>query len=175
MNKVLAENNKIYLKKLNINDNLSNYLSWINDKDLTLYLNKIKKQNIDDLKNYITYHKDSNNYLCGIYRKNDNTHMGNVLLSHMDNINKNCRIGILVGKNYWGGGIGTSAVVLMSDYAFNTLKMHKVIAGVVKENIGSSKLFQKAGFVLEGIKKEEFKLGDKFLDSLHYGKINKNI
>ena len=99
MNKVLAENNKIYLKKLNINDNLSNYLSWINDKDLTLYLNKIKKQNIDDLKNYITYHKDSNNYLCGIYRKNDNTHMGNVLLSHMDNINKNCRIGILVGKN----------------------------------------------------------------------------
>ena len=172
MNKVLAENNKIYLKKLNINDNLSNYLSWINDKDLTLYLNKIKKQNIDDLKNYITYHKDSNNYLCGIYRKNDNTHMGNVLLSHMDNINKNCRIGILVGKNYWGGGIGTSAVVLMSDYAFNTLKMHKVIAGVVKENIGSSKLFEKAGFILEGTKKEEFKMEGKFLDALHYGKIN---
>ena len=172
MNKVLAENNKIYLKKLNINDNLSNYLSWINDKDLTLYLNKIKKQNIDDLKNYITYHKDSNNYLCGIYRKNDNTHMGNVLLSHMDNINKNCRIGILVGKNYWGGGIGTSAVVLMSDYAFNTLKMHKVIAGVVKENIGSSTLFEKAGFILEGTKKEEFKMEGKFLDALHYGKIN---
>ena len=172
MNKVLAANNKIYFHKLNINDNLSNYLSWINDKDLTLYLNKIKKQNIDDLKNYITYHKDSNNYLCGIYRKNDNTHMGNVLLSHMDNINKNCRIGILVGKNYWGGGIGTSAVVLMSDYAFNTLKMHKVIAGVVKENIGSSKLFEKAGFILEGTKKEEFKMEGKFLDALHYGKIN---
>ena len=62
MNKVLAENNKIYLKKLNINDNLSNYLSWINDKDLTLYLNKIKKQNIDDLKNYITYHNENTHH-----------------------------------------------------------------------------------------------------------------
>ena len=60
----------------------------------------------------------------------------------------------------------------MSDYAFNILKMHKVIAGVVKENIGSSKLFEKAGFILEGTKKEEFKMEGKFLDALHYGKIN---
>jgi len=63
----------------------------------------------------------------------------------------------------------------MTDYAFNVLKMHKVIAGAVKENIGSSKLFEKSGFQLEGVKKEEFKFKNRFLDVLYYGKIkNKN-
>jgi RimJ/RimL family protein N-acetyltransferase len=43
---------------------------------------------------------------------------------------------------------------------------------VVKENVGSKKLFEKCGFVLEGIGKEEFKINDKFLDMLYFGKIN---
>ena len=175
MSIILTENDKIYLRKLNLNDNLDNYLSWMNDEDSILYLTKKKKQTISDLKNYIKYHLDSNNYLCGIFKKSNDMHVGNVLLSRIDTSNENCDIGIFIGKEFWGEGIGTSAVILLSDYAFNVLGMHKVIAGVVKENIGSSKLFEKAGFKLDGIKKEEFKMGNKFLDHLHYGKIkNKN-
>jgi [ribosomal protein S5]-alanine N-acetyltransferase len=175
MNKVLIENSKIYIRKLSLKDDLNSYLSWINDKDTTLYLRKRKKQTISDLKDYIQYNLNSSNYLCGIFKKTDDTHIGNILLSHIDNDNKNCDIGIFVGKESWGKGIGTLAIVLMCKYAFSTLKMHKVIAGVVKENIGSSKLFEKAGFILEGVKKEEFKFDNEFLDTLHYGKINENI
>ena len=173
MSKILIENNSIFLRKLNLKDNLDSYLSWINDKDTTKYLRKRKKQSINDLKDYIQYNLNSDNYLCGIFKKSNNLHVGNVLLSNIDKDNKHCDIGIFVGKDFWGEGIGTTAVVLMSDYAFNTLKLHKVIAGVVQGNTGSSKLFEKAGFILEGIKKEEFKMNDSFLDHLHYGKINK--
>ena len=67
MSTILTENDKIYLRKLNLNDNLDNYLSWINDKDSTIYLTKKKKQTVNDLKNYIKYHLDSDNYLCGIF------------------------------------------------------------------------------------------------------------
>ena len=92
MSTILTENDKIYLRKLNLNDNLDNYLSWINDKDSNIYLTKKKKQTVNDLKNYIKYHLDSNNYLCGIFKKSNNVHMGNVLLSRIDTVNENCDI-----------------------------------------------------------------------------------
>ena len=174
MNDIITQNNSIYLKKLTLNSDLGNYLSWINDEESTLYLNKKETQTINDLKKYIQYHLDSNNYLCGIFKKNTNIHVGNVLLSRIDLINSNCNIGILVGKEYWGEGIGTSAVSLMTNYALDILKLHKVIAGVVEENIGSAKLFRKAVFTLEGIRREEFKFKGKFLNTLYYSKINNN-
>jgi ribosomal-protein-alanine N-acetyltransferase len=172
MGNFLIKNKNIYLKLLTPESNLDNYHSWVNDEDTNRYLNKKPFQTIDDLKRYINYHLDLNNYLCGIYKIDTNTHVGNTLLSHIDLINNNCTVGILVGKEYWGKGMGTSAVSLISDYALNTLGFHKIIAGVVKENIGSSKLFERSGFILEGIRREEFKLDNKFLDTLYYGKIN---
>tara|TARA_R110000782_G_scaffold108212_1_gene196671 strand:- start:185 stop:712 length:528 start_codon:yes stop_codon:yes gene_type:complete len=174
MNEILLKNKNIYLKNLTIDDNLNNYLSWINDKELTLYLNKNKTQTKIDLKNYIQYHSNLGNHLCGIFDSITYTHVGNVLLSRIDLINSNCNIGILIGKNYWGKGIGTSAVSLMTNYALDTLGLHKVIAGVVEENVGSARLFEKVGFTLEGIRKEEFKFKDTFLNTLYYGKIKNN-
>ena len=152
MNKILIENNLIFLRKLSLEDNLDAYLSWINDKDTTAYLRKRKKQSINDLKDYIHHNLNSSNYLCGIFQKSNGLHVGNVLLSDIDEDNKHCDIGIFVGKDFWGEGIGTSAVALMTDYAFNVLKMHKVIAGAVKENIGSSKLFEKSGLKIKCLK-----------------------
>lgn len=172
MSNILVENDKIFIRKLKVDDNLYNYLCWMNDDDTVKYLRKRKKQTIDDLKNYIKDNLEKDNYLCGIYRKTDEVHVGNILLSNIDIDNKNCDIGIFIGKDYWGTGIGTSSVVMMSDYAFNTLKVHKIIAGVVEGNTGSAKLFEKAGFTLDGIKKEEFKLNDEYLNIFHYGKIN---
>ena len=66
------------------------------------------------------------------------------------------------------------ALKLMTNYALDTLGLHKVIAGVVEENIGSARLFEKVGFTLEGIRKEEFKFKDTFLNTLYYGKIKNN-
>ena len=173
MVKNIIEDNNIYLRKLNLDDDLSKYLSWVNDKEMTVYMElRHKEHSIDDLKRYIGSHLESNNYLCGIFKKSDDSHIGNVLLSLIDEDNKHCDIGIFIGREYWGYGFGSTAVNLLCEYAFDTLKLNKIIAGVVKENVGSKKLFEKCGFVLEGIGKEEFKINDKFLDMLWFGKIN---
>ena len=173
MVKNIIEDNNIYLRKLNLDDDLSKYLSWVNDKEMTVYMElRHKEHSIETLKRYIGSHLDSNNYLCGIFKKSDNSYMGNVLLSNMDEYNRNCDVGIFIGKEYWGNGAGAAAVTLMIDYAFDVLKIHKVNAGVISGNVGSAKLFESVGFTLEGVKKEEFKSGDKFLDKLCFGKIN---
>ena len=174
MNKILIESDRIYLRQLDLNDNLTAYLSWVNDKEATTFMEiRNKHFSSDDLRSYIKSHLDLKNYLCGIFEKTNDLHIGNVLLSDIDDSNKNGVIGIFIGKKYWGKGFGTEAVNLMCEYGFDTLKLYKIIAGVVEKNHGSAKLFSKAGFALEGIKKEEFNMDGKFLNTLYYGKIKK--
>lgn len=168
MSEVIVEDRRIYLRRLEVTDDLGRYLDWINDTDMNKYLVQKSKQTLEDLKSYIQSHES--NLLCGIFSKEDDSHLGNILMSRISKPSNNCHIGIFVGKESWGKGIGTSAVSLLSDYILNTKGFHKITAGVVKGNIGSSKLFEKAGYNLEFVSKEEFRLGDEYLDSLYYTK-----
>ena len=54
MNEIL-KNKNIYLRELTLDDVGVEYLSWVNDKEITRFL-EIKYQNftIDDLKDFIT-------------------------------------------------------------------------------------------------------------------------
>lgn len=171
MSKVVVEDKRIYLRKLEITDDLSRYLVWINDEEMNKYLSKKPRQTLKDLKLYIESHK--NNYLCGIFNKDEDYHLGNVLVSRIDKANNNCHIGIFVGKESWGKGIGTSAVNLLTNYMLDTLGFHKVTAGVARENVGSSKLFLKCGYNLEFTSKDEFRIDGEYMDHLYYTKYSK--
>jgi ribosomal-protein-alanine N-acetyltransferase len=57
-------------------------------------------------------------------------------------------LGIVVGRAYWGKGIGTSATQLVKDYAFDTLGLAEIQAEVLQRNLASTRLLEKAGFQL---------------------------
>ncbi|MDC4205803.1 MAG: GNAT family protein [Candidatus Manganitrophus sp.] len=81
-------------------------------------------------------------------------------------------IGLLIGeKDCWGKGYATEAIQLVSDYAFNVLNLHKVAAGCYGPNEGSARAFQKAGFVVEGVRKEQFYTNGSYVDDILLGLI----
>lgn len=57
-------------------------------------------------------------------------------------------LGIVIGRAYWGKGIGTSAVRLVVDYAFSTLGLAEIQAEVLQRNLASRRVFEKVGFQL---------------------------
>ena len=62
----------------------------------------------------------------------------------------------------------TNAVIQMLDYGFKTFEIERIFARPFGTNIGSQKVLEKAGFVLEGkFKKTIYKSG-KYLDELIY-------
>ena len=70
---------------------------------------------------------------------------------------------MLIGeKQYWNQGIGTEAVRLMLDHAFNGLEIPEVILAVKEGNKGAIRLYEKVGFMQYDkllyykIKKEDF-------------------
>src|SRR5689334_10256437 len=57
-------------------------------------------------------------------------------------------LGIVIGRAYWGRGIGTSAAHLVIDYAFNVLGLAEIQAEVLQRNLASRRLLEKVGFRL---------------------------
>jgi ribosomal-protein-alanine N-acetyltransferase len=57
-------------------------------------------------------------------------------------------LGIVIGRAYWGKGIGTSAAHLVIDYAFNILGLAEIQAEVLQRNLASRRLLEKVGFHL---------------------------
>ncbi len=81
---------------------------------------------------------------------------------------KNAELGYWLAEPFWGQGIMTKAVKLMVDYGFKNLDIARIYARPFGPNIGSQKVLEKAGFMLEGrFEKTIFKNGE-FLDELFY-------
>lgn len=90
------------------------------------------------------------------------------------NFNKDARhaeIGYVLNKDYWGMGYGTEAVRLMSNFALESLGLHKLHAQVVDANIGSVRVLEKCGYQLEGRFKDYYFIEGKYYDGLFFGKI----
>jgi diamine N-acetyltransferase len=81
---------------------------------------------------------------------------------------------ILIGnKSLLGKGYGTEALLLISDFAFYHLNLHKIYAFVLASNKRARKSFEKAGFSLEGTLKGDRFVNDKYEDVYYLGKSRK--
>ncbi|HBD64687.1 MAG TPA: N-acetyltransferase [Clostridiales bacterium] len=77
----------------------------------------------------------------------------------------NFRIVIFDSKNC-SKGIGTWAVELTRDFAFEKLKLHRLELEVFSFNVRAKKVYTKAGFKVEGIKKDAILDGDCYADDI---------
>ena len=60
---------------------------------------------------------------------------------------------ILPGTDYWGHGIATEAIALVTDWAFGAHQLLRIFAQPFTTNVASRRVLEKAGHVLEGMMK----------------------
>ena len=163
---------KVYLRALEASDINENYLSWINDAEVTKYMTTGRfPSNMEKLVEYYQHRTASSNHVIfAIIDKESDRHIGNITLNNINWVNRTADSGIMIGeKDFWGKGYGTEAIRLVSDYAFKRLNLHKVTAGIVAIHQASIKAFEKAGFEIEGQAKSQFFLDGQYYDSLYLG------
>ena len=90
-----------------------------------------------------------------------NKHIGNVYATNIDQTNRSCTTGIMIGNHdYWGRGYGSEAYRLLLDYLFNERNINRVQAYVLESNVASLKMHQKVGYKIEGtLRQSVFKNG----------------
>lgn len=59
-------------------------------------------------------------------------------------------VGYWIGEPYWGDGVATEALSLLTEYAFERFDFERLEAAVYAWNPASRRVLEKAGFVCEG-------------------------
>lgn len=96
--------------------------------------------------------------------------VGGIGLAHIVPGHK-AEIGYWLGEEYWGRGIMTEAVKLLTQYALDELGLVRVYAGVFVWNKASQAVLKKAGFQLEGMHTKGIRKDGEFVDDYTYAKV----
>ncbi len=113
--------------------------------------------------------KRGNSVRCAICEEENDEILGLISLMSIDRLNQSGQLHIMIGdaKNR-GRGLGTFAIKSMLHHAFYNMNLHRVELLVISSNAGAIRLYEKLGFVREGVmRKARFKNG-VFEDMLMY-------
>jgi len=169
------EGKNIYLRKVRISDGNEQYRKWMEDPEINQFLeSRFEKWPVKKLKKYIKNVNKNPDYLfLAIIHKTSKKRVGNIKLGPINRRHKFADIGIIIGeKEFWGKGLASEAIRLITDYAFNKLKLHKLTAGAYISNLGSTRAFEKVGFKIEGVKKKHYFYNGTYVDAVLLGMVN---
>lgn len=173
MNKII-NGERIYIKRLSVEDVTEEYVSWLNNPEINQYLEcRFQKHTLEETKSFIESVSNDNNYQFGIFYKENNKHIGDIKIGNINSWHKYADLGFLIGeKDYWGKGIASEAICLVTDFAFNQLKLNKLWGGAYASNIGSIKAFEKNGYQVEGHYIKQYMINGIYVDAFIYAKRN---
>lgn len=98
------------------------------------------------------------------------TLIGHILLFNLRPAHSRAEIGYMIAAEHAGKGLATTAVQLVSRYAF-AQGFHSLEAIVHPHNAASIRVLQKAGFRQEAYFREDFYWNGQFEDSLVFGRL----
>lgn len=85
-------------------------------------------------------------------------------------------IAYFVDEKYQGKGITSRAINWLKDFCFNELKLLKLFARIVPDNIGSRKVVMKNGFIKEANLKMDHRTGlGELTDTEYYSVFNEQL
>lgn len=174
--RILIEGNRVHLCEIQLSDANRSYCKWMNDPKVNKYLeSRFEKWSIKKLKDYVGEVKKNPSYVfLAVIEKGKNKHIGNIKIGPINRTHKFADVGIIIGeKSFWGKGFAAEAIKLVIDYSFNKLRLNKLTAGAYNNNIGSIRAFQKAGFLVEGVRKKHYLCNGDYVDSVLLGIVRK--
>lgn len=78
-------------------------------------------------------------------------------------------LGIAIGRDYWGQGIGQDATRTLVGYAFRHLNMHKICLEVLADDERAVQAYKNVGFTEEGRLHKQAWFDGEYRDSLMMG------
>ena len=171
MNSNILRFKHYYLKPLMEKDVTEKYLNWLNDDEVTKYLEiRYDNYSIEKLKSYIeSFKNDKSKFLFGIFSKRNDDHIGNTTVYNINYQTGTFAIGYIIGdKNHWGKGASTETILLSLKYAFDNLNLRKIFTGTYSNHVKSRFTLKKVGFMEEARLKGRFLFKGEAIDEVIY-------
>jgi RimJ/RimL family protein N-acetyltransferase len=171
------EDERIYLRPIDVEDITNGYISGLNDPEVNRYLVNVRKniQTRESVEDYVfSNKKDPSSILFGIFVKDSvETLIGTVRVSGIDFFHYMASIGVcLFDKSAWKKGYALQAIKMVKQYLFEVHCLHYLEAGAYAQNKQSVKLFTRSGFSEWYRVKNKYRLVDSFEEVIFFGAIN---
>ncbi|MGQ9850243.1 MAG: GNAT family N-acetyltransferase [Aggregatilineaceae bacterium] len=103
-------------------------------------------------------------------RTKDGKPIGSIGINWLHPVHRLAMLGAKIGEpEYWGGGYGTDALLLIIEYAFDWLDVRKVWLATTSMNARVMRQMEKVGFTLEGRQRQGTLADGVWHDWLAYG------
>lgn len=125
---------------------------WMNNPLVTQFLKRNPPLSLTEEREWLEgLPKRPNHKVFGIETLSDKRLIGSIGLHDISQHSGTATTGTVIGEpEYWGGGYGTDAKMILLDYAFNILNLRKIRSRVYNFNERSLAYAAKCGYVEEG-------------------------
>ena len=150
-------------------DDFASIRQWVNDASVTRYLSTRfwAPQTTVDTQEFLSRMMQSshNAYNFVIADAADGRYIGQLDMFRVDWRLRQGEIGMVIASaEDRGRGLGTEALQLLARFAFETLGLERIELEVHMQNAAAIRCYEKAGFVLEGIKRHAYYNDGAFSD-----------
>jgi RimJ/RimL family protein N-acetyltransferase len=112
----------------------------------------------------------SDTYKFAIETLTDNRFIGGCSISNVDWRNSVATIGIFIGsKVHRGNGYGSDAIKILMNFIFLQMNINKIKLTVYSYNKAAIKCYEKCGFKIEGVLRQEIFKDGKYYDKIAMG------
>jgi RimJ/RimL family protein N-acetyltransferase len=154
---------------------LSNFLTWFNDPEVTQYLSfylpmtEMAEEKWIEERGTTRANSDAN-FVIEALEGDGSKAIGSIGLSGINPKDHNAMFGIAIGeKDYWSKGYGTEAARLLVNYGFEQLNLHRINSFAYAFNERSIRMHKTVGFKEEGRQREAVFKNGKYHDHVVFG------
>jgi [ribosomal protein S5]-alanine N-acetyltransferase len=172
------ESDRLLFRKILLSDAKDLLLLRSND-DVMKFMDVIRFESIADAEKMVqtvseSYDKETG-INWGIIEKQSNSFIGYFGFWRM--IPEHCRaeIGYALKREYWGKGYMYETINKIVRFGFEEMKLHSIEANVNPANEKSKKVLERVGFKKEAYFRENYLFDGKFLDSVIYSLLEKDL
>ena len=166
---------RLGLRAMRASDAAGGYHRWMHDPEVLRFTeSRAGPYGVDSLTAYITEKTaDGRHLFLAIIVRATGAHIGNVKVGPVDRYHRLADLGIIIGeKDHWGRGFATEAIALTTAHCFDRLGLHKITAGCYAVNRGAVRAFEKAGFEIEGWRRNHCLYDGAYVDLIQLGRVN---
>jgi RimJ/RimL family protein N-acetyltransferase len=169
------EGQKVILRDMEKAD-VANKVKWFNDPDVNKTLLVEEKLELDKSLEWFERTRNDVSRRDFVIETSQGKPIGIIALVHISDIHRTAEIYIVIGqKEFWGKGVMLEAERLLIDWAFNSLKLEKIWADAVVNNIASIITMKKLGFQIEGTLRKERFLRGRRIDVIRMGLLKEDF
>jgi len=166
----MLEGTAVILRGLELDDVDELMQHWNNPEHRRNILNKSpqsRDEEIEWIKRGWQLRNEGKAYIFAIIYKETNLYIGHLGLEIKDQTSRRGSLGIVIfNTKFWNKGLGTEAMHLIVEYAFNVLNLHSVELELFANHPQAQHCYEKVGFKVVGKRREAYFNDGKYVNSL---------